>query len=495
MVRGSCIRARIERHQALGFISSFGKRLINTIIIAVPLPYQSCHKRMSSSPIDPALDSKAAAKAALAAAEARFIANNPLSKKQHDLAVCSLPGGNTRTLLHTSPFPLCMKQGKGAYVWDEDGHKYLDLTGELSAGLYGHSHPVIRSTILSTFDNVGVSLGATTAQEQRYAALLCDRFKLDRVRMTNTGTEANLHALAAARHYTGCRQVVVFAGGYHGAVLSFPSRREPLPNLVDKPDFIVLDSYNDSELAAVQIEDRSGKIAAVLVEGMQGAGGCIPASRHFLHAVQDAAHRAGALFILDEVMTSRLAPHGLGASLGLKPDLVTMGKYLGGGFAFGALGGRANVMAVYDPRVEGSLAHSGTFNNNTMAMHAGYTGLSEIFTPEVCVEFNAKGDELRKELAELAEGSRLSVTGLGTLMTLHFTEDGNKEILDVGDVKRKERGDFRDLFWFEMLEEGFWITRRGYIAMILDTPDEDIGIFLNAVKGFLKRHEGIMRVV
>ncbi|AEO60298.1 hypothetical protein MYCTH_2309422 [Thermothelomyces thermophilus ATCC 42464] len=443
-----------------------------------------------------------AARAALDAAEERFAANNTLSKAQHELAIGSLPGGNTRTLLHTSPFPLCMKQGKGAYVWDLDGHKYLDLVGELSAGLLGHTHPQVQATIRRTLEETGVSLGATTQHEQALAAELCARFRLARVRMTNSGTEANLHALAAARHVTGRRRVVVFSGAYHGAVLSFPNDHAgdagdaapaPAPNTVDRADFVVVPRYNDLALARRVIE-AADDLAAVLVEPVQGAAGCIPGGREFLAGVREAARSKGAVFILDEVKTSRLAPHGLGAELGLGPDLVTLGKYIGGGLAFGAFGGREEVMRAYDPRVRGSLAHSGTFNNNTLAMSVGRTVLADVYTPDVCVRFNHKGDRFRERLAEVARGSRLSFTGRGSLIGLHFTEDGTEEITCREDVNRKQRTDLRDLFWFEMLEAGFWITRRGVIALILETPDEELDRFVEAVKNFLERHRDIMMV-
>jgi glutamate-1-semialdehyde 2,1-aminomutase len=210
--------------------------------------------------------------------------------------------------------------------------------------------------------------------------------------------------------------------------------------------------------------------------------------------VRDAARQKGALFILDEVMTSRLAPGGLGVEMGLEPDLVTLGKYLGGGLAFGAFGGREDVMAVYDPRVEGSLAHSGTFNNNTLAMCAGYVALSEVYTPEVCEEFNQKCDRYREHLRGTAKGTRLSITGKGSLMGLHFTEDGMENITCGEDVKGKERTDLRDLFWFEMLEAELWTVRRGYIAVILETSDDWLVEFVVAVATFLSRHSDIMLV-
>ncbi|KAJ9149465.1 Pyridoxal phosphate-dependent transferase [Pleurostoma richardsiae] len=426
-------------------------------------------------------------KAAIAAAEARYTERNPVSKKQHEVAVNHLPGGNTRTLLHTSPFPLVMKSGKGAFVWDEDGHKYTDFVGELTAGIYGHSHPVIRDAIFWTFDNVGLNLGSTIVQEQKHAELMCSRFGLERVRFTNSGTEANLHALNAAKRFTGKSKMAVFCGAYHGAVLSFGDGTVA-PNNVDK-DKWVIGRYNDIESAKAIIEGTPD-LAVVMVEGMQGAGGCIPATKEFMLQVQESAKKAGVVFLLDEVMTSRLAPGGLQSILGLKPDITSFGKYLGGGFAFGAFGGRADIMAAYDPRAAGSLAHSGTFNNNTMAMYAGYAGFSKVLTPEVNVAFNAKGERYLKKLQEVTKGTKASFTGRGAIFAIHFSDTGLQDIRSIEDIQ--ERWDLKDLFWLEMLEDGYWITRRGSIALILDTPDEELDRFVECVAKFLQRHKDIM---
>ncbi|KAI1638678.1 pyridoxal phosphate-dependent transferase [Biscogniauxia mediterranea] len=433
-----------------------------------------------------------AVQAALTAAITRFEEANPISKKQHEIAAGTLPGGNTRSLLHTPPFPLCMKSGKGAYVWDEDGHKYVDFVGELTAGLYGHSHPVIREAVVSTLDNVGLSLGATTVQEQKHAELICSRFGLERIRFANTGTEANLHALNAAKAFTGRRRVLVFSGGYHGGVLSFANGKVAANN-VDRDDWVI-GKYNDVESARSLIEGTAD-LAAVLVEGMQGSGGCIPGSSEFLHAIQECANAAGVLFVLDEVMTSRVHPGGLQRKLGLRPDLTVFGKYLGGGFPFGAFGGRADVMAVYDPRRPGALPHSGTFNNNTMTMHAGYAGLRDVFTDEACAAFNAKGDALRARLQHVSRGTKLSFTGLGAVFNSHIVDGGLRDVdIRSADDLQQERWDLKDLFWFEMMEEGYWITRRGMIALILVTPDEELDRFVGCVERFLQRHKGIMAV-
>jgi glutamate-1-semialdehyde 2,1-aminomutase len=213
-------------------------------------------------------------------------------------------------------------------------------------------------------------------------------------------------------------------------------------------------------------------------------------TKEFLHAVQDAAREAGVVFMLDEVMTSRTSPGGLQRALGLAPDITILGKYLGGGLPIGAFGGRADILAVYDPRQPGALSHSGTFNNNTLTMHAGYAGLAAVWTDDVNAAFNAKGDAFRARLRTVSRGTRLSFTGIGSLLALHVTEDGVEDIRCYEDIQ--ERWDLKDLFWMEMLEDGYWITRRGSISLILDTPDEELDRFVDCVERFLKRHEGIM---
>lgn len=379
------------------------------------------------------------------------------------------------------------------------------MTGEFSAGLYGHNHPKIMAAIENVIKNVGLNVGATTAQEQRLAHEICSRFDVERVRFTNSGTEANLHALAAARLFTGKRKVVAFGGAYHGAVLGF-KEGTPAPNNVDRDDWIVA-RYNDLDnaVAAIQRDD----VAAVIVEGMQGSSGCICGTPEFLTGLQEAAKKvwlnfslllcqsthtnnlqAGVLFMVDEVMTSRTSEKGLSHLRNLKPDLKTFGKYLGGGVAFGAFGGRADVMAVFDPRVKGTAAHSGTFNNNTLVTHAGYAGLSMVYTPQVANEFTKMGDEWIAKLNAASEGTRLFFSGIGTLVNSHFIESGPREISNAFDVK--EVMELKALFWFEMLEHGFWTTNRGYISLVLGTPQSELDRFVDCVKQFIAKHQSLL---
>ncbi|CAG8088872.1 unnamed protein product [Penicillium olsonii] len=429
---------------------------------------------------------------ALRSAVAEFIERHPGSQRLHQQALESLPGGNTRTLLHTAPFPVFMRKGEGCNLWDEDGNKYYDLVGELSAGLYGHSHPTLQRVLTETIHNIGFTLGATNVYEQRYASLLCERFGLERLRFTNSGTEANLHCLAAARKFTGKRKVIVFRGAYHGSVLSFGEGIAE--NNVDQGDWLLV-QYNDAN-GVREAFAQHRDIAAVILEGIQGSAGYIAGSRDFLKTIREQSEKAGALMILDEVMTSRLAPGGLKGTLDIEPDLITLGKYLGGGLPFGAFGGRRDIMDVFNPLTPGTLTHSGTFQNNTLMLHAGYAGLSEVYTPEVVRKFNLQGDELRQRLQKIFANSKLCVTGVGSLMCIHATETGilPENIACRDTVAAIEATDLKELFWLELVNAGFWVQIRGSITLNIVTPAHVLDAFVVAVEDFCKKHVSLITV-
>ncbi|BCS19736.1 aspartate aminotransferase family protein [Aspergillus puulaauensis] len=430
----------------------------------------------------------------------RYGSRNPKSKVQHERAARHLPGGNTRSVLHGSPFPLCMASGRANRLVDIDGHEYLDFMCDMTAGLYGHSHPLISETITSTLASTGMNVGATTVAEARFAEAISDRFtNIDQLRFCNSGTEANLYALSVARQVTGRRKVIVFEGAYHGGVLSFA--HGVAPNNVDREDWI-LGQYNDRESVVHLIAENKHVAAAVLVEPMQGAGGCIPGTAEFLHAIQETAKENGILFILDEVMTSRLAPGGLQSailhpvrSIPLMPDLTTLGKWIGGGLSIGVFGGRQDLMSVYDPRTS-NIQHSGTFNNNTLAMNVGYKAMTSIYTDEACAALNALGDDFRVHLQKLATGTKLTVTGVGSVMTVHFLPNGGrKDISRIHDIEVDPQGTeaaLRDLFWLYLVERGLWIARRGMISFILGTTKEQVDQLLGAVKEFLEDFQDVL---
>jgi glutamate-1-semialdehyde 2,1-aminomutase len=416
--------------------------------------------------------------AALAEAEELYRARNPKSLAQHHAACAAMPGGNTRSAIHVDPFPLTMVRGEGARLWDLDGHEFVDFLSEFTAGIYGHSHPAIRRAITAALDG-GLNFGAHNAAEARFAAAICARFpSIELVRFTNSGTEANLMAVSAARGTTGRSKILVFGGGYHGGVFYFRGHGSPL----NAPFDYLLGRYNDLAGVETLVRPHRAELAAILVEPMQGTTGCIPAERSFLTGLRALASDTGALLIFDEVMTSRLAPGGLQEVHGVLPDLTTLGKYVGGGMSFGAFGGRADIMERFDPRRRDAFQHAGTFNNNVLTMHAGLVGLTELYTPERAQALNAWGHELRERLNATVQkrGLPMQFTGLGSMFSVHMTDAPIRSQEDA------ERGNaaLRDLFYFDLVARGIWFAKRGMFALSIALEEADGGKLADAVEEF-----------
>lgn len=424
---------------------------------------------------------------ALSTLREAYVARHPKSALQYQEATAVMPGGNTRSVLFYAPFPLAIARGEGSQLWDADGHAYTDFIGEFTAGLYGHSHPVIHQAILRALQD-GINLTGHNLLESRLAKLITQRFiNVKQLRFTNSGTEANLLAMAAARQFTKRHQILVFKGGYHGGVLTFASGPSP----INVPYEFVIGTYNDLPATTELVKAHASTLAAIVVEPMQGAGGCIVATAEFLRGLRQLATQTGALLVFDEVMTSRLAPGGRQQLLNIAPDLTTLGKYIGGGMSFGAFGGRTDVMAQFDPRTPGHLGHAGTFNNNVLTMSAGIAGLTSLYTPEVAVDLNARGDAMRQRLNEICRlhDVNLQFTGLGSMMNLHGTRN---DINNCDDVHPREQL-VKDLFFFDMLEQGFYLARRGFIVLSLPLTDEDIERFVAAFDGFIKRYSEVLK--
>ncbi|RDW82464.1 putative acetylornithine aminotransferase-2 [Coleophoma cylindrospora] len=474
--------------------------------------------KSSASPFDPL-------SAALATAQAKYALANAKSLAAHNEACGSLPGGNTRTVLHASPFPITFVHGEGCDLTSLDGEKYVDFLSEFTAGIYGHSHPAISAAITEALSS-GWNFGGPNCYERSLAAKVCKRFApsgIELVRFTNSGTEANTMAIAAAVAFTGRKKVLVFRNGYHGGTLSFPANLNENCNTNLPHEFIVA-PYNDIEGTKAQLATLpKDSLAAVMVELVQGSGGAIPGTDEFLKFLDMAAHSMGALFIIDEVMTSRLAYHGLTATLGLNPDLVTLGKWIGGGMTFGAFGGKKNggVMNLFDPR-GGILSHSGTFNNNIVTMAAGDTGI-DLVTEEHIQRLNSLGDFIKESIGRILEmhgifpssttnstqpcleknelespftgispptvtplaGSIESLTttaakpsmwvsGRGSMLGIHFS--GESE------------GSLKSLFWHHLLEDGIYIAQRGFISLNMSIQEAHAQKLVNSVEAFVGRY-------
>ena len=423
---------------------------------------------------------------ALAESERRYVTNNPTSAANYAASTTSMPGGNTRTVIHFSPFPLTFTKAEGATLTDADGHKYSDFMGEYTAALYGHSDPVI-SQAVETALRQGIVRGGANDNEAAFSAAICDRFPaIDRVRFCNSGTESNLYALQTARAFTGRSDIIVMKAGYHGGVLYFGG---PCPLNVPMPFHQV--TYNDTAEAVAKIREVGDSLAAVIIEPMLGGGGCIPATSEFLKALREETRKTGALLIFDEVMTSRLAPGGLHGHFDIDPDLVTLGKYVGGGMSFGAFGGRADIMAHFDPREDGHWPHAGTFNNNALTMAAGLAGLTQVYTPDRVAAFNAVGDDLRAQLTAAIDsaGVPMCVTGMGSMAVFHF---GPGPITTPGDAATVS-GDLKALLHLDMIERGFYYARRGMMALCLPVTGDDTARFAAAFEDVLTHRAPLIR--
>ena len=424
---------------------------------------------------------------ALALAEGRYSAAHPRSRAQIERAARVLPGGNTRTILFFQPFPLVIKRSAGCRVWDIDGNDYVDFLGEYTAGLFGHSDPVIKAAILGALETGWVH-GGHIESETLLAEALCARFpSVERIRFTNSGTEANLMAITTARLFTKRSKVMVMRGGYHGGVLLFKSGMSPQ----NAPYPYVIGAYNDADATVAAISANAGDLACVLVEPMQGSSGCIAAEPAFLAALRDACTQHGIVLIFDEVMTSRLAPGGLQERHGVIPDMTTLGKYIGGGSSFGAFGGRADIMALYDPTRPDAVAHAGTFNNNAMTMAAGVAAMTQVYTPARAQALNAQGDDLRTRLnaAARTRGLPVQVTGLGSMMNVHFRGGTIRNSDDASASSDTARG----LFHIEMLERGQHCARRGMINLSLPMGPPEIDGLVAAFSDFLDAHARVIR--
>jgi glutamate-1-semialdehyde 2,1-aminomutase len=248
----------------------------------------------------------------------------------------------------------------------------------------------------------------------------------------------------------------------------------------------VMGYYNRIDETRALIAQNADQLAAVILEPMLGSGGCIPAKQDFLAMLREETEKRGIVLIFDEVMTSRLDPGGYAAKVDIQPDLMALGKYIGGGMSFGAFGGRADIMDQFDPSREHALPHAGTFNNNTLTMTAGHAGLTKVFTPEACEALNARGEQLKTRLNDMfmQRQARMQVTGVGSLLTLHPLGG------EIADTEAAAKADMRlkRLIYFHLLEDGIYLAERGFMALSLALGDAECKALEASLDSFVTRY-------
>ncbi|GAA0466406.1 glutamate-1-semialdehyde 2,1-aminomutase [Parasphingorhabdus litoris] len=377
------------------------------------------------------------------------------SEVLHLRAEQALAGGNSRQVSYWSPHPIAIASADGAHLTDVDGRRYIDFTNNYTSLVHGHAYPPILETVDRQIKN-GTVWSAQNEHQIDLAELLVERIPaIDKVRFTNSGTEASNLALSIARAVTKRHKILMSRFGYHGSL----TETETGSFNHDYPATTYLGEYNNAESFENILEHHGEEIAAVFLEPVLGSAGIIAADREFLLRVKEAAHKAGALFILDEVVTFRLHEGGRQKALGIEADLTMLGKLIGGGFPVGAVGGPDDLMDVFQSS-DLRTYHSGTFNGNPVTTAAGVVAVRDL-TQKSIDEMEKLAERLKNGLAAAAQKVNLPfcVSHVGSLMNVFFSNEIPQAALMREDQAAMSR------FHIAALNQGLFIAGRGLMAM------------------------------
>ncbi|MBI3579932.1 MAG: glutamate-1-semialdehyde 2,1-aminomutase [Ignavibacteriales bacterium] len=391
-----------------------------------------------------------------------------------------IPGGvnsPVRAFRSVGREPLFIKKAKGAYIWDEDGNKFIDYIGSWGPMMLGHAHPKILKAIRQAMKH-STSFGAPTELEVKMAELITKLIpSVEMVRMVNSGTEATMSAIRLARAFTQREKIIKFEGCYHGHGDSFLIKAGSGAMTLGVPDSpgvptgtargTLNATYNDLNSVQSLIEQHQSQVAAIIVEPVVGNMGCVPPKPGFLQGLRTLCDQHGIVFILDEVMTGfRLALGGAQELYGIKPDLTTLGKIIGGGLPVGAYGGKKEIMQMVAPA--GPMYQAGTLSGNPLAMAAGYEMLKMLSlnksiykTVEKQAAILEKG--IRQNLRRL--GLSLTLNRVGSMFTLFFID---KDVTDYNSAKTSDTKKFATYF-NAMLEQGIYLPPSQFEAAFLST--------------------------
>lgn len=429
-----------------------------------------------------------------------YEAANPKSRDAFQRSIRVLPGGVTRTLCFFPPFPCYADYGEGCYFVDIDGNRRLDLFNNATSLILGHRPPAVMKVVREQLAR-GTAFQTNTGFETRLAEMLVDRVaSVEQLRFTNSGSEGTLLAIRAARAFTGRRKIAKIEGGYHGShdaveISVRPSLDSGGP--VDSPlvvpgsagitpgvlQDIVLLPYNNLQAARAILAQEAPQIAGIIVEPILGSVGFIPAEQEFLVGLRAEADQHGMVFILDEVQSFRLSRGGAQALFGIRPDLTTFGKIIGGGFTVGAFGGRRDIMSLFDASSgKAEIPHGGTFNGNPITTIAGIATLEQL-TESVVGRLNAGGDRVRERLRDLGEkyGTPMQVTGIGSMFKIHFSAT---TVRDYRSGRQASHVIHEALFMFG-LNRGLFLSSAGRCCLSTAMGDAEVEKYLATVEEFL----------
>jgi len=392
------------------------------------------------------------------------------------------PGGvnsPVRAFCAVGGSPRFIDHGEGAFLVDVDGNRFVDYVLSYGPLILGHAHPNVVKAITDVAA-AGTSFGAPTEWAIELAELIQRAMpSLEMMRFVNSGTEATMSALRLARAFTARSKIVKFEGCYHGhadyllvragsgvATLGLPDSPGVPPGATE--DTIVA-TFNDLDSVDRAFEEHAAQIAAIIVEPVAGNMGVVPPADGFLSGLRSRCDAAGALLVFDEVMTGfRVHPGGAQTLYGIRPDLTTLGKVIGGGLPVGAYGGRQDIMAMIAP--SGPVYQAGTLSANPIAMAAGVSTLRELQTPRVWPDLEATAALLEDGLknAALKAGTPISYQRVGTMSTMFFSDSP----IVNWETARHSRTDAYAVFFWRMLERGVYLAPSQFEAMFLSTAHD-----------------------
>lgn len=424
---------------------------------------------------------------------------NETSAKYFEEAKHYIPGGvnsPVRAFKSVGGSPVFIDKGEGSTITDVDGNTYIDYIGSWGPLILGHAHPRIIKAIQETAV-LGTSFGAPTKRETEMAQLVCEIVpSVEVVRMVNSGTEATMSALRLARGYTKRNKIMKFEGCYHGHADSLLIKAGSgvatlsLPDSPGVPEATAINTitvpYNDLDSVRLAFEKYGDDLAAVIVEPIAGNMGVVPPAAGFLEGLREITKAYSTLLIFDEVMTGfRVARGGAQELYGIKPDLTTMGKVIGGGLPVGAYGGKREIMEQIAPA--GPIYQAGTLSGNPLAMAAGMAMLQELGQPGVYEQLEARSKRLAEGLKENAEklGIPHTINRVGSMVCLFFTDTPvvNYETAKTVDLERFSK------YFSNLLDEGIMIPPSQFEGMFVSTAhtEADIERTIEAAFNAMKR--------
>ena len=411
--------------------------------------------------------------------------NRAKSETAFSKAKTLMPGGvnsPVRAFKSVGGTPLFLNKGQGAYVWDEDGNRYIDYVGAYGPGIVGHAHPKVVQAVQSVVEN-GFGFGAPSVLENELAQRVIDRVpSIEKVRFVNSGTEAVMSTLRLARAVTGKTKIIKFTGNYHGHVDALLIQAGSggatlgIPDSAGVPDSITANTlsanFNDLDSVAQCFAAHPNDIAAIVVEPVAGNMGCIPPQPGFLEGLRKRTQEHQSLLIFDEVMTGfRVARGGAQERYNVMPDITALGKVIGGGMPVGAYGASADIMAHVAP--EGPMYQAGTLSGNPVAMAAGIATL-DLLNADAYQALESSALQLANGLKELCQAASIpaEVNQVGSMLTLFFRDQNNDPVIDYATAKQGHAERFTEYFW-KMLNLGIYQAPSAYEAAFISLAHDD----------------------